>query len=429
MSYLERMNLRMSFSQRAKTITKSIALTMLAILFLCAAPVKAQQAVALLPPSHQQFFTSSGQPNAGGCLFFYNSGTSTPAPTYTDVSGTILNTNPVILDSTGSATIYLANQSYTVTAWTQGGVNCASGTELWSQSGVNAYQITSSAQNITFAGVTSYPAGVPGEVVYRTDLGRLCFFYSVWDCLMGIQTADSPIAKTFNVQSNALVDNTNTIGTYLRNNGTQYLESTIQNQDLQGLSPVFNCVTFTVGPSASVCGWSGTGNLGLTTAPGLISATPAGLPACFNAGGEITTSGCTSNSGNVLTGRNITASVPVTTLCAAATCAAGQYTISLDFIEQGAICSSIGSGGVSAGISWTDANGYTRTAAIIPISTDSSNTFSATFTAQPGFPTAYASGSMTINTNGSAIQFLTGYVACTTGTFTYGYDVAAIRLQ
>lgn len=111
----------------------------LALLVLCSLPGFAQGVpVALMPMPRPQFFLPNGTPNAGGCLFFYNAGTSTPAATYADLTGLILNTNPVILDSSGYTTVYLANQSYKVNEFTAGGVNCALGTQIWSQDNVNS---------------------------------------------------------------------------------------------------------------------------------------------------------------------------------------------------------------------------------------------------------------------------------------------------
>lgn len=51
----------------------------------------------------QQFINFSGQPYAGGFLYFFVSGTSTPTPTYQDEGLSIPNTNPVQLDSAGDA--------------------------------------------------------------------------------------------------------------------------------------------------------------------------------------------------------------------------------------------------------------------------------------------------------------------------------------
>jgi hypothetical protein len=48
-----------------------------------------------------QFFDNSGVPLAGGLLYSYEAGTTTPAPTYTSAAGTIANTNPIVLDAAG----------------------------------------------------------------------------------------------------------------------------------------------------------------------------------------------------------------------------------------------------------------------------------------------------------------------------------------
>jgi len=48
-----------------------------------------------------QFFDDNGVPLAGGKIYTYLSGTSTPATTYTSSSGATPNTNPIILDAAG----------------------------------------------------------------------------------------------------------------------------------------------------------------------------------------------------------------------------------------------------------------------------------------------------------------------------------------
>lgn len=61
-----------------------------------------------LPPvTIQRYFSSTGAPLVGGKLFSYQAGTSTPQNTYTDSTGATPNTNPIILDSTGSAAMWL----------------------------------------------------------------------------------------------------------------------------------------------------------------------------------------------------------------------------------------------------------------------------------------------------------------------------------
>ena len=63
--------------------------------------------VSLLPIPRQQFFSASGVPLAGGFVYTYVAGTSTPAATYLDYTGTSLNTNPITLDAGGFASIWI----------------------------------------------------------------------------------------------------------------------------------------------------------------------------------------------------------------------------------------------------------------------------------------------------------------------------------
>ena len=60
----------------------------------------------LLPEGKQSFTSSDGTPLAGGRLYTYDAGTSTPRATYADAAQTTPNTNPVLLDARGEATIF-----------------------------------------------------------------------------------------------------------------------------------------------------------------------------------------------------------------------------------------------------------------------------------------------------------------------------------
>ena len=48
-----------------------------------------------------QFFDNNGVPLAGGLIYTYAAGTTTPQATYTTSAGTIAHTNPIVLDSAG----------------------------------------------------------------------------------------------------------------------------------------------------------------------------------------------------------------------------------------------------------------------------------------------------------------------------------------
>lgn len=53
-----------------------------------------------------------GKPLAGGKVYTYEAGTTTPKSTYTTMAGDVPNSNPVILDQNGKAKIFLGDGSY-----------------------------------------------------------------------------------------------------------------------------------------------------------------------------------------------------------------------------------------------------------------------------------------------------------------------------
>jgi len=62
-----------------------------------------------------QFFTDDGVPLAGGLIYSYEAGTTTPKTTYTSSAGNIAHTNPIVLNSAGrvpSGEIWLTLGSY-----------------------------------------------------------------------------------------------------------------------------------------------------------------------------------------------------------------------------------------------------------------------------------------------------------------------------
>ena len=59
------------------------------------------------PPPKLQFFDAAGRPLVGGKLYTYRAGTSTPQATFTDSTGLVQNTNPIILDARGECSVWL----------------------------------------------------------------------------------------------------------------------------------------------------------------------------------------------------------------------------------------------------------------------------------------------------------------------------------
>lgn len=66
--------------------------------------------MANLTTVKNQFFDNSGNPLSGGKLWTYEVGTTTPKVSYTDATGTVTNTNPIILNSRGECAFWIKDQ-------------------------------------------------------------------------------------------------------------------------------------------------------------------------------------------------------------------------------------------------------------------------------------------------------------------------------
>lgn len=60
----------------------------------------------------EQYFDNDGLLLAGGFLYFYSAGTSTPTATYTDSTGLVENENPIELDSSGRCQTWFRPGAY-----------------------------------------------------------------------------------------------------------------------------------------------------------------------------------------------------------------------------------------------------------------------------------------------------------------------------
>lgn len=66
----------------------------------------------LSPNPKFQAFDANGNPLSGGKLYSFAAGSATPLATYTDSTGIAANPNPVILDASGEANVWLSSESY-----------------------------------------------------------------------------------------------------------------------------------------------------------------------------------------------------------------------------------------------------------------------------------------------------------------------------
>lgn len=93
--------------------------------------------VALCPLPKIQFFANTGLPLAGGYLYTSEPGLlGIPKDTYIDSLASAVNTNPIVLDAAGRASVWL-NGYYAMELWT-GDKNLPGSTLVWSQDNVSA---------------------------------------------------------------------------------------------------------------------------------------------------------------------------------------------------------------------------------------------------------------------------------------------------
>lgn len=126
----------------------------------------------LAPVIKFRWFDGDGEPLAGGKVYTYIAGTTTPLATYTDYTGLVPNTNPVILDSDGYADIWLgaafykfviADENDVVLITTDnvaGDITSGGGSEA--DGGFGAAQDVASASIIDLGAVESHFANITG---------------------------------------------------------------------------------------------------------------------------------------------------------------------------------------------------------------------------------------------------------------------------
>lgn len=116
----------------------------------------------LAPVPKLQFFDSNGDPLAGGLLYTYAAGTSTPLSTYTDSTGSTPNTNPVVLNSRGEANVWLGTSLYKMVLKTSVGV------EIWTVDNVEgstSIAALAAANGSSIVGFIQYATGSVARTV------------------------------------------------------------------------------------------------------------------------------------------------------------------------------------------------------------------------------------------------------------------------
>ena len=68
----------------------------------------------VMPMPVMQWLDDDGKPLAGGFVYTFAAGTTTPLATYFDSAGAVPHTNPIVLDAEGKATIFLLPAFYKI---------------------------------------------------------------------------------------------------------------------------------------------------------------------------------------------------------------------------------------------------------------------------------------------------------------------------
>ena len=130
-----------------------------------------------------QFFDNSGVPLAGGLLYSYEAGTTTPAATYTSSAGTIANANPIVLDAAGRppSEIWLSDLvNYKLVLKTSANVL------IWTMDNISGI-------NATVAGQQDYQTAIAGQTVFTVG-----FTYTVGYNLLNVLVNGSKQVVTLN---------------------------------------------------------------------------------------------------------------------------------------------------------------------------------------------------------------------------------------
>jgi hypothetical protein len=123
-----------------------------------------------------QYLTNGGLPLAGGKIYSYQAGTSTPLATYTDRSGSVANANPVVLDAAGRADIWLSvNVAYKLVLEDSAGNVLDSIDDYYA--GADPAQLTAAgivpSTGGTYTGLVSFTGGATFDGTPTQDLATL----------------------------------------------------------------------------------------------------------------------------------------------------------------------------------------------------------------------------------------------------------------
>jgi len=178
----------------------------------------------LTPSPKFQAFDELGNPAVGWKLYTYTAGTSTPKATYSNYALSATNTNPIILDARGEATVFLSG-NYKLTLTDENDV------VIWSVDDVRDLTTSTTLTNATLAGTLTVTSTAVTWSGNPTHSGNHTFTNNV--VINGNTTLGDSSADTLTIAPNAVTWSNNpthsgnhTFSGNLTINGTTPISST-----------------------------------------------------------------------------------------------------------------------------------------------------------------------------------------------------------
>lgn len=160
----------------------------------------------IAPYGIYQAFDDNGDPLAGGLLYTYEAGTTTPKATYTTAEGDVENDNPVELDASGQANVWLGDGGYKfvlkdadgATIFTVDGIGGTSSSAFGAE--VNAISVNTNINSL-YANSVNICTGSPTLSLLAASTAEEGFYFSVKNEGLGVVTIDPDGAETIDGSS------------------------------------------------------------------------------------------------------------------------------------------------------------------------------------------------------------------------------------
>lgn len=150
--------------------------------------------IDLAPLLKQRFMTEDGTgPLAGGLLYSFAAGTTTPLETFTDSTGLTENTNPVVLDADGWANVWMGDGAYKFVLTDADGDNIFTQDNVLSPAAQIAAALNTAGALVATNNLSDV-ASVPASLV---NLGIAPFQYQKDHAITSGQSAANLTGETF----------------------------------------------------------------------------------------------------------------------------------------------------------------------------------------------------------------------------------------